>query len=31
MVMTEMGMYTEALAKVGVGGHALAAAAHNGG
>jgi hypothetical protein len=29
-VMTEMGMYTEAVAKVGVGGHALAAA-HNGG
>jgi len=30
-VMAEMGMYSEAVAKVGVGGHALAAAAHNGG
>ena len=27
----EMGMYIEALRKVGVGGHALAGAAHNGG
>jgi hypothetical protein len=27
----EMGMYMEALRKVGVGGHALAAAGHNGG
>jgi hypothetical protein len=27
----EMGMYTEAVAKVGIGGHALAGAAHNGG
>jgi hypothetical protein len=27
----EMGMYMEALQKVGVGGHALAASAHNGG
>ena len=30
-VMREMGMYTEAVAKVGIGGHALAGAAHNGG
>ena len=30
-VMQEMGMYTEAVAKVGIGGHALAGAAHNGG
>ena len=30
-VGTEMAMYTEAVAKVGVGGHALAAAGHNGG
>jgi hypothetical protein len=30
-VMTQMAMYNEAIAKVGVGGHALAAAAHNGG
>ena len=30
-VMGEMGMYAEAVAKVGVGGHALAAAGHNGG
>ena len=30
-VMQEMTMYTEAVAKVGPGGHALAAAAHNGG
>ena len=30
-VMGEMMMYNEAVAKVGVGGHALAAAAHNGG
>lgn len=30
-VGSEMAMYVEALAKVGVGGHALAAAAHNGG
>jgi hypothetical protein len=30
-VGTEMAMYVEALKKVGVGGHALAAAAHNGG
>jgi hypothetical protein len=30
-VMSEMAMYTEAVAKVGVGGHALAAAGHNGG
>jgi hypothetical protein len=29
-VMQEMGMYTEAVAKVGIGGHALAGA-HNGG
>jgi hypothetical protein len=29
-VMREMGMYTEAVAKVGIGGHALAGA-HNGG
>ena len=27
----EMGMYSEAVAKVGIGGHALAGAAHNGG
>ena len=31
MVMTQMAMYNEAIAKVGVGGHALAAAGHNGG
>jgi hypothetical protein len=30
-VASEMGMYMEALQKVGVGGHALAGAAHNGG
>lgn len=30
-VTREMGMYSEALAKVGIGGHALAGAAHNGG
>ena len=30
-VMAEMGWYSEALQKVGVGGHALAGAAHNGG
>ena len=30
-VMREMGMYSEAVAKVGIGGHALAGAAHNGG
>ena len=30
-VTREMGMYTEAVAKVGIGGHALAGAAHNGG
>jgi GNAT superfamily N-acetyltransferase len=30
-VGTEMAQYVEALKKVGVGGHALAAAAHNGG
>jgi len=30
-VMTQMAMYNEAVAKVGVGGHALAAAGHNGG
>lgn len=30
-VMREMGMYSEAVAKVGVGAHALAGAAHNGG
>jgi hypothetical protein len=30
-VMTEMGWYSEAVAKVGVGAHALAAAGHNGG
>ena len=30
-VMREMGMYTEAVTKVGIGGHALAGAAHNGG
>ena len=30
-VGTEMAMYMEAVAKVGPGGHALAAAAHNGG
>ena len=30
-VMPEMAMYSEAVAKVGIGGHALAAAGHNGG
>jgi hypothetical protein len=30
-VNREMGMYSEAVAKVGIGGHALAGAAHNGG
>jgi hypothetical protein len=30
-VTREMGMYSEAVAKVGIGGHALAGAAHNGG
>jgi hypothetical protein len=30
-VNMEMGWYTEAVAKVGIGGHALAGAAHNGG
>jgi hypothetical protein len=30
-IAREMGMYVEALQKVGVGGHALAGAAHNGG
>jgi len=30
-VMSEMAMYSEAVAKVGIGGHALAAAGHNGG
>jgi hypothetical protein len=30
-VNREMGMYSEAVAKVGMGGHALAGAAHNGG
>jgi len=30
-VATEMGMYVEAIAKVGIGAHALAGSAHNGG